>query len=229
MSRPFLLAVLLACAPFALPVQAAAPAAAPAAGAAASPIAAFTDGLEGLRGRFVQRVFDARGNQREESSGSIALAAPRQFRWEYEQPFPQLIVADGDHVWIYDPDLEQVTVKVQSHEEQQSPLAVLIDPGQLERQFEVANAGTEDGLEWVELTPRTEDDAGVQQARLGFRGELLVRMHLEDALGQQTVIEFSDWRRNPGFAADTFSFKVPAGVDVVGETRESAEVTPLGE
>jgi len=228
MSRFLLLAVLLVAAPFATLAQATAPAA-PAAGAAALPIDAFTRGLEGLRGRFVQRVFDARGNQREESSGSVALSAPRQFRWEYEQPFPQLIVADGDHVWIYDPDLEQVTVKVQSHEEQQSPLAVLIDPGQLERQFEVTDAGNEDGLRWVELKPRTEDDTGMQSARLGFRSDQLVRMHLQDALGQQTVIEFSDWRRNPGFAADTFTFKVPTGVDLVGETRPPAEVTPLAD
>jgi outer membrane lipoprotein carrier protein len=229
MSRFLLLAVLLAPAPFALAAQAL-PAAKPAtkpAGAAASPIDAFTKGLTGLRGRFVQRVFDAKGSQREESSGTVALSAPRQFRWEYEQPFPQLIVADGDHVWIYDPDLEQVTVKVQSHEEQQSPLAVLIDPGQLERQFEVTDAGDEGGLAWVELTPRSEDDAGLQRARLGFNGNQLQRMQLQDALGQQTVIEFSGWRRNPDFAADIFTFQAPAGVDVVGETRASAEVSPL--
>src|SRR5690606_27744491 len=84
----------------------------------------------------------------------VALSAPRMFRWEYEQPFPQLIVADGNDVWVYDPDLEQVTVRPQGREEQQSPLAVLIDPEQLERQFLVASAGSEGGLEWVELTPR---------------------------------------------------------------------------
>ena len=196
---------------------------------AASPIDAFSKDLDALRGRFVQRVFDADGNQREESSGSVALKAPRQFRWEYEQPFPQLIVADGDHVWIYDPDLEQVTVRVQSYEEQQSPLAVLIDPGQLERQFNVAQAGAADGLEWVELTPKGEDDQGFRKARLGFSGAELRRMQLEDALGQQTRIDFTDWRRNPSFAPDTFVFTPPAGVDVVGETRAAAEVTPLGD
>jgi len=235
MSRPFLLAVLLACAPFALPVQAAAPAAAPAAGAAASPaagaaaspIAAFTDGLEGLRGRFVQRVFDARGNQREESSGSIALAAPRQFRWEYEQPFPQLIVADGDHVWIYDPDLEQVTVRNQSAEEQNSPLSVLIDPTELDRQYKVSDGGKSGGLEWLLLAPKKGEDASFKQARLGFGAAGLVRMELDDSLGQRTVIGFGPWQRNPKFSAATFRFTPPPGTDVVGTPVRKAQVTPL--
>ena len=231
MPRHLLILALLAAAPGAIAASPVTPArvSPEATATAASPIDAFTRDLQGLRGRFVQRVFDPEGNQREESSGSVALQAPRQFRWEYEQPFPQLIVADGDHVWIYDPDLEQVTVRVQSYEEQQSPLAVLIDPGQLQRQFEVGQGGRAEGLEWVELTPRAEDDQGVRTARLGFSGTELRRMELEDALGQKTRIEFSGWRRNPAFAADTFVFTPPDGVDVVGETREAAQVSPLQE
>jgi len=190
-------------------------------------IATFRQDLDGLKGRFVQRVFDAQGNQREESSGSVALKAPRLFRWEYEQPFPQLIVADGDHVWIHDPELEQVTVRPQSYEEQQSPLAVLIDPELLDQQFVVKAAGEDQGLEWVELTPKGEDDRGFERARLGFRGSELVRMQLLDTLGQQTVMDFSEWRRNPKFAPDTFRFEPPPGTDVVGEARPSAEVRPL--
>jgi outer membrane lipoprotein carrier protein len=102
----------------------------------------FSSGLVGLDGRFEQRVFDADGQLTEETQGRVALATPRQFRWEYEAPFPQLIVADGDHVWVYDPDLEQVQVRIQSHEEQQSPLAVLIDPTELDRQFNLAGTPT---------------------------------------------------------------------------------------
>lgn len=200
----------------------------PRASAAVPPaITEFRQDLDGLKGHFVQRVFDAQGNQREESSGTVALKAPRLFRWEYEQPFPQLIVADGDHVWIHDPDLEQVTVRPQGLEEQQSPLAVLIDPGLLERQFEVTDAGSEDGLQWVELRPRGEDDRGFEHARLGFRGSELVRMQLLDMLGQQTVMDFSDWRRNPDFAPGYFAFVPPEGTDVVGEARPSVEVRPL--
>lgn len=189
-------------------------------------IARFTDGLDGIEGRFVQRVFDETGNQREESSGTVALRNPRQFRWEYEQPFPQLIVADGDRVWVYDPDLEQVTVRAQGTEEQRSPLAVLIDPAELERQFRVADGGSADGMEWLVLTPH-EEDAGLREARIGFDGATLRRMLLIDGLGQRTEIAFSDWERNPGFADDAFDFTPPEGVDVVGELPDAAEVFPI--
>lgn len=189
----------------------------------------FTRGLQGLDGRFVQRVFDADGALDEETRGRVALSAPRQFRWEYEAPFPQLIVADGDHVWIYDPDLEQVQVRKQSHEEQQNPLTVLIDPSELERQFTVASGEARDGLDWVELTPKDPDTAQLASARLGFAGDTLGRMDMTDALGQRTVIAFDGWRRNPAFAPDTFRFEPPAGVDVIGERIESAEVYPVGD
>lgn len=188
----------------------------------------FTEGLKGLDGRFVQRVFSADGQLDEESQGRVALSAPRQFRWEYAEPFPQLIVADGDHVWIYDPDLEQVQVRPQSYEEQQSPLAALIDPAELDRQFTVDDGGSSDGLSWVTLTPKS-DDAQFNAARLGFAGGQLQRMDMRDGLGQRTEISFEGWSRNPGFAADTFRFEPPAGVDVIGEVNAGAEVTPLGE
>ena len=91
----------------------------------------FTTGLKGLEGRFEQRVFDPNGKQTEHSSGTVELSAPRLFRWAYLKPYAQLIVADGDHIWIHDPELDQVTVRNQSYEEQSSPLAVLIDPTEL--------------------------------------------------------------------------------------------------
>lgn len=183
----------------------------------------FSTGLTGLDGRFVQRVFDADGQLTEETKGRVALSTPRQFRWEYEPPFPQLIVADGDHVWIYDPDLEQVQVRKQSHEEQQSPLAALIDPAELERQFSVSAGPSEDGLQWVVLTPK-DDEAQIESARLGFSGKDLSRMTMSDVLGHRTEIVFQGWKRNPVFAGDTFAFTPPQGVDVVGEMAEGAEV-----
>ena len=188
---------------------------------------AFTKGLKGLDARFEQRVFDPNGRQAEVSSGTVKLSAPRQFRWEYLKPAPQLIVADGDHIWIYDPDLEQVTVRNQSFEEQGSPLAVLIDPTELDRQYKVSEGGKSGGLAWLVLVPKKADDAPFQKAQLGFGPTGLVRMELQDGLGQRTVIGFSGWRRNPGFAAGTFTFKPPAGVDVVGSVGQAAEVTPL--
>lgn len=188
----------------------------------------FTQGLKGLEGRFEQRVFAADGKQTEHSSGTVELSAPRQFRWAYLKPYAQLIVADGDHIWIHDPDLDQVTVRNQSFEEQSSPLTVLIDPTELDRQFVVKDLGAANGLEWLQLTPRKADGAPFEKARLGFGPAGLVRMELFDALGQRTEMQFSDWHRNPKFAAGRFRFTPPKGADVIGDIAPPAEVTPLG-
>jgi outer membrane lipoprotein carrier protein len=188
---------------------------------------AFATGLKGLDGRFEQRTYDGDGRVSQQGSGTVKLSAPRQFRWEYLKPAPQLVVADGDQVWIYDPDLEQVTVRNQSAEEQNSPLSVLIDPTELDRQYKVSEGGSAGGLEWLELAPKKADDASFRQARLGFGPGGLARMELQDSLGQRTVIGFGPWQRNPKFPAATFRFTPPPGTDVVGTPVRKAQVTPL--
>ena len=180
-------------------------------------LAAFTKGLKGLDGQFSQQVFDQNGRLKERSSGRVALAAPRLFRWEYARPYPQLIVADGSNVWVYDPDLEQVTRRPQGIAEEGNPLAALVEPARLDRDYVVEEGGTADGLEWLVLKPKAEDGASFQSARLGFGPQGLVRMQVVDAVGQKTRIDFDGWRRNPAFAASTFRFAPPKGVDVVGE------------
>lgn len=177
----------------------------------------FTKGLKGLSGQFAQQVYDPQGKLKERSSGQVALSAPRLFRWEYVKPYPQLIVADGKKVWVHDPDLQQVTVRPQGVEEQNNPLAALIDPAKLDAQFVVKELGSAEGLEWLSLAPKQEGDAGFRSARLGFGPSGLVKMHVVDALGQRTDIDFSGWKRNPAFPADTFRYTPPKGVDVIGE------------
>lgn len=191
-------------------------------------LATFTQGLEGLSGGFEQRVFGPDGQVNEESRGRIDLSVPRQFRWEYEEPFPQLIVADGDKVWIFDPDLEQVQVRPQGAEEQRSPLTALVDPSELDRQFEVKDGGEEAGVVWVELLPKGEDEP-FSKARLGFSDGALVRMEMIDSLAQRTAVTFTDWRRNPAFEAGTFRFVPPPGVDVIGDIDEAAQAFPVQE
>lgn len=201
--------------------------AAPAFAGGREQLAAFTRDLKGLDASFEQRVFDPNGRQTEKTTGNVKLSAPRLFRWEVQAPAKQLIVADGDHIWIYDPDLEQVTVRNQSFEEQGSPLTVLIDPTELERQFVAREGGKEGGLEWLVLTPKKTEDAPFQEAKLGFGPKGLMRMEFSDSLGQRTVIGFSNWTRNPVFAKTTFRFTPPKGADVVGEVEPGAKVTPL--
>ena len=179
-------------------------------------LSAFTKGLKGLEGEFSQQVYDANGKRKESSSGHVALSAPRLFRWEYVEPFPQLIVADGKTVWVYDPDLQQVTKRPQGVEEQNSPLAALIDPTKLDKEFAVKELPDEGGLQWLQLTPRDGADASFQSARLGFNAQGLAQMRVIDALGQRTEIAFQGWKRNPKFAGSTFRYTPPKGVDVVG-------------
>ncbi|KAF1693183.1 MULTISPECIES: outer membrane lipoprotein chaperone LolA [Pseudoxanthomonas] len=178
----------------------------------------FTTGLKGLEGGFSQQVFDANGRAKESSQGKVAVSAPRLFRWEYTRPFEQLIVADGQKVWVYEPDLQQATVKTQGEEERNSPLVALFDPGRLDRQFDVSEEATaSEGLQWLTLTPKVDAEASFQMARLGFGPQGLARMQVVDLVGQKTEVRFEAWKRNPAFAAGTFQFKPGKDVDVVGE------------
>src|SRR6476646_5308728 len=131
-------------------------------------LTAFTKGLKGLDGQFTQQVLDANGSLKETSSGRVALSAPRQFRWEYTKPYSQLIVADGTRVWVYDPDLQQVTRRTQGAEEQNSPLAALVDPGKLDRDYVLHDSGSAGGLDWLDIAPKKASDNGFRSARLGF-------------------------------------------------------------
>ena len=170
---------------------------------------AFTHDLKGLKASFTQQVFDPNGNAKERSSGELALSAPRLFRWEYTKPYEQLIVADGTRVWVYDPDLQQATRRAQGAAEQGSPLAALIDPARLDRDYIVAEAGSDGGLEWLTVKPRKQDGAGFESARLGFGDDGLEQMQFVDALGQKSVIRFGKWQRNPAFSGSTFRFAPP--------------------
>ena len=176
---------------------------------------AFTKDLKGLDGQFSQQVFDPRGKQKEASTGRVAVSAPRLFRWEYTKPYPQLIVADGRNVWVYDPDLQQASKRPQGVEEANSPLAILLDPAKLDRDFKVSDAGVSAGIEWLQLTPK-QAEAPFKSARLGFAKAGLAEMEYVDALGQRTRISFSGWKRNPSFAKDTFTYVPAKGVDVIG-------------
>jgi outer membrane lipoprotein carrier protein len=176
---------------------------------------AFADGLQSLGGNFSQTVYDAHGNITGSSHGTLALQAPRLFRWQVTDPYQQLIVADGKKVWVYEPDLQQVTVRDQGAEEAHSPLTILTDLSQLDSEFKATDAGTRDGLEWLKLVSRSKDPQ-FEYAEIGFDASGPRRMIFKDTLGNRTEIAFSGWRRNPRLAADTFRFVPPKGTDVVG-------------
>jgi len=202
------------------------PMAAHAADSARARMQAFSNDLRAVSADFEQSVTGARGSRGEPSAGSLVLKAPRQFRWQTVSPFEQLIVADGARVWVYDPDLQQVSVRSQSSEEAQSPLTVLTDLSQLDSEFTASEAGERDGARWLKLVSKAKEP-DFEYAELGFDEKNLVRMRFLDQLGNTTEIRFSNWQRNPQLAPETFAFVPPAGVDVVGDPGNDAEVIPL--
>jgi outer membrane lipoprotein carrier protein len=172
--------------------------------------------MHSLTGRFSQTMSNANGDQGKTSSGTMALQAPRQFRWETTAPYKQTIVADGSRVWMYDPELEQVTVRIQSSEEAHSPLTVLTDLSLLDKDFKVSEQGERDGLQWLRLTS-TGKDPQFEYADLGFDAGGLARMVFRDQLGNTTRIDFAGWKRNADLPPDTFTFVPPQGTDVIGD------------
>jgi outer membrane lipoprotein carrier protein len=187
---------------------------------------AFAKDLRSVSAHFEQQAFDPKGGAGKTSRGELALKAPRQFRWDTVAPYKQLIVADGEKVWIYDADLEQVSVRAQGTEEAHSPLTVLTDLSQLDRDFATSEQGEHDGLSWLRLKSKDKDPQ-FAYADLGFDATNLVRMQFEDTLGDKTEIRFSDWKRNPALTADAFRFTPPKGVDVVGDPTPTAEAHPV--
>ena len=185
-------------------------------GPARTRLDAFATGLHSLTGNFSQTLTNVNGQASKTSSGTLALEAPREFRWDTLTPYKQTIVADGGRVWMYDPELEQVTVRKQSTEEAHSPLTVLTDLKQLDKEFKTSERGEHDGLVWLRLTS-TSQDPQFAWVDLGFDANGLARMAFRDQLGSSTEIRFSHWQRNPSLPVGTFTFVPPKGADVIGD------------
>lgn len=186
----------------------------PAAGRAA--LEAFVDGLERFHATFEQVVLNSDGEIQDANKGEMWLSRPSLFRWEYGGDFPEIIVADGERVWIWDVSLEQITVKNQASLANDSPLTLLTDLSRLDEQFEVRDLGVSEGLAIVELRSVLEG-AEFDRVLLGIRGQALELMAMEDAFGLRTEIRIQSSERNPDLEAGLFSFDIPEGVDVVGD------------
>lgn len=169
-----------------------------------------------LSASFTQTVHDGNGRVTQDSAGEMYFSRPGRFRWVYRKPYEQLIVGDGKKIWIYDADLEQVTVKQLDQSIGESPAALLAGNNDIDRYFNLKDGGTRDGLEWLEATPKNKDGT-FQVVRLGFADGGLAAMELRDNFGQRTYLKFSGARNNPTLGADLFRFKPPKGVDVLGD------------
>jgi outer membrane lipoprotein carrier protein len=177
---------------------------------------AFMQGLTGLEAEFRQTLRDSQGRIVEASTGTLAIRRPDRFRWDYREPHSQVIVADGQRLWLYDTDLQQVTVRRLDQTLAGTPAMLLSGQGDLRSGFEVERVETKDGLTWIALTPK-RSDTDFRRVRLGVRGDVLAYMELEDKLGQTTLLEFNHFIRNPKIDAARFVFTPPPGADVIGD------------
>ena len=151
------------------------------------------------------------------SSGSFEFLRPNRFRFHYRKPFEQLIVADGQTLWLYDPDLRQATARKLKDVLSGTPAAVISsaqDLSALRADFVLQAAPDKDGLQWITATPKARDGQ-LQSVRVGFNGSMLAALEIQDNFGQHSLISFSKIELNPALGADAFQFKPPAGVDVV--------------
>ena len=177
---------------------------------------AFLETTKTLRADFAQVVVAKNGKKPQASSGVMMISRPGKFRWQITKPYEQLLVGDGEKVWIYDADLRQVTVKKFDAALGSTPAALLVGGNVLDKNFTLSEAGEHDGVDWLEAVPKTAD-SGFERLRLGFAGNDLKAMELHDSFGQTTTLLFSRLERNVAISPALLRFAPPAGVDVIGE------------
>lgn len=176
----------------------------------------FVETTQSARANFSQSVVSKSGRKALVSQGSLAFSRPGKFRWTYEKPYYQLLVGDGEKLWIYDKDLNQVSVKKLGQAIGSSPASLLAGNAAMERHFRIVDAGSSDGMELVEATP-IASDGSFESVRLGFRNNQLQYMEVRDNFGQVTTLHFDRFERNPVLAPGLFRFSPPPGADIVGE------------
>jgi outer membrane lipoprotein carrier protein len=188
---------------------------------AADDLAKILSNLQSMRAHFSQQVLDGKGHTMQQSSGTFALKRPGKFRWETEQPVKQLLIADGTKIWVYDKELQQVTIQAQDNQGGNSPAMLLSGSiPALKKNFQVsflqkpAATGS-----WFLLRPKNKD-AMFQSVELNFIDDKLQGMRLIDNLGQASVLQFSNVINNPVLPLNLFQFKAPKGVDVIDQTVE---------
>jgi outer membrane lipoprotein carrier protein len=179
----------------------------------------FVAGTKAARGEFTQtqvRSKPGAGKTPPASTGTFVFARPGKFIWTYQKPYEQVLQADGETLYIYDKDLNQVTTRKLGNALGSSPAAILFGSNDLEKNFTLAEAGARDGLEWLTATPKAKDTS-FEQIGIGLKDGVPQAMELKDAFGQTSVLKFTSFQRNPQLGAQQFKFDVPKGADVVNQ------------
>lgn len=185
--------------------------------AATDKLKTFMAATHSAQANFTQEVKDKNGKRLQSASGTMQFERPGRFRWVYQRPYEQIIVGDGQKFWLYDVDLNQVTVKKLDMALGGSPAALLSGNNEIERGFALKDIAERDGLEWLQATPKS-GESNFEKILMGFNAssELLV-MELHDTFGHRTTLRFSELKNNPSLGAHLFKFVPPKGADVLGE------------
>jgi outer membrane lipoprotein carrier protein len=183
----------------------------------------FVETVETFQADFTQTVFDSNGQVMEEANGTFVLERPGRFRWDYQDPYPQHIVADGQHIWFYDVDLEQVTVNLQLEALADTPATLLSGETKPEDKYSLTDIASDDGMLWVELIPKNEESS-FQTVVLAFDDVGLRQMIMKDSFDQQTRLVFNNVIENPKLDDDLFIFTPPDGVDVIGDVSTNSRI-----
>ena len=171
--------------------------------------------LDNLQAEFKQTLIDDNKKIVQQSMGTVSIQRPGKFRWVYQQPYEQQIIADGKELWVYDVDLDQATVKPMETGLSAAPIMVLMKQQKVEAEFDVSEVGQHKFLYWIELIPK-KSDMEYTRIYIGMEGEVIKALELRDSFGQSTQIVFENQRDNVIFKPDTFKFIPPEGVDVFG-------------
>jgi outer membrane lipoprotein carrier protein len=182
--------------------------------AASDPLDRFFNDVLTFKASFNQVVLDEALNPIQESSGTLYLQRPNKFRWDYDQPFKQHIVSDGKQIWVYDVELQQVTVRKMDGALGNTPAILLAGKGKLGDNFEVKALGKQGTLEWVKMIPKNKD-GGFEDIRVGFENGKIRKLEMIDSFGQITRIDLRNNRENKPISKNKFRFTPPKGVDVV--------------
>lgn len=180
----------------------------------------FFDDVSTFSANFEQVILDENFNPIEESSGQMAIKRPGKFRWDYDEPNPQQVVSDGDKVWFYDIELEQITVKPLGRTLGKTPAGLLAGGRGVDESYNVTDVEGAGSISWVRLTPK-EKESDYQNLRIGFVDQQLRILELLDSLGQTTRITLSNTQENPPLSDDRFNFTPPKGVDIIDETKKN--------
>jgi len=176
---------------------------------------AFVQSTQSARANFTQITTDVKGKVSKPQAGNLQFQRPGKFRWVIDKP-AQVIVGDGKKVWLFDQDLNQVTIRKIEAAFTSTPAALLAGRAEVEAAFILVAGGQSEELSWVNAEPK-QKDAGIEKIRMGFFGNDLRVMELQDAFGNKTRISLTNLEKNPKIDAKQFNFDPPKGADVVGE------------